>query len=408
MSLLSTGVSGLRANQAAIDVIGNNIANINTPGFKSARATFSDLMSQTIRGETVPTANAAGSNPAQIGLGVQLSAIQVDFDQGAVLTTNNSTDVAIQGSGLFILEDGNGTDHYTRAGAFTLDANGTLVDSVSGYKVQGVNGDILIPPGRTIVGTATSQALFTGNLDASVADGGTHVATFSVNDSLGTPHTLTITFTKNFAAAAGRWDWAVTESDANITGLAGATGSVVFNASGAISSGATGALSITYAAAAGVTSPQAVTLDFGSAGNAQPVTGYSGTSTLVLGSQDGNQSGRLQSFSIGTNGVITGFYDNGVNETIDTLQLALFPNPSGLIREGSNLFRESGNSGLPSIGAAGAGGRGTLIPGGLEQSNVDLSEEFTSLITAQRGFEASARLIRVGDELLQTTVNIKQ
>lgn len=408
MSILSTGVSGLRSNQDALDVIGNNIANINTPGFKSARANFSDMLSQTIQGETVPTANSAGRNPAQIGLGVQLSAIQVDFDQGAIQATNNPTDIAVQGQGLFILEDGNGTKHYSRAGAFTLDANGTLVDPVSAYKVQGVNGDIAIPPGKTIAGSATTQALFTGNLDASVADGSTYVATYSVRDSLGNPHTLTITFTKNFAAAAGRWDWAVTESDANITGLGGSTGSVVFDSAGAISSGATGSLSITYAAAAGVSTPQSVTLDFGSATNTQDVTGFAGSSTLVLASQDGVPAGRLVSFSVGTNGVITGFYDNGVNQTIDTLELALFSNPAGLIREGSNLFRESGNSGLPNIGAPGTGGRGSLIPGGLEQSNVDLAEQFTELITAQRGFEASARLIRVGDELLQTVVNIKQ
>lgn len=408
MGMLSTGVSGLRANQDALDVIGNNIANINTPGFKSSQATFSDMLSQTIRGETVPTANSAGRDPMQIGLGVQLSAIRVDFDQGGIQATNNPTDIAIQGQGLFVVEDGNGTPYYSRAGAFAMDAKGTLVDPVSGYKVQGANGDIVILPGKSIAGSATTEALFTGNLDASAADATTYDATYSVRDSLGTAHTLTITFTKNFAAAPGRWDWAVTESDANITGLGGSTGSVVFDSAGAISSGATGTLSITYAAAAGAASPQSVTLDLGSSGNTNPVTGFAGSSTLVLASQDGVPAGRLVSFSVGTNGVISGFYDNGVNQTIDTLQIALFSNPAGLIREGSNLFRESGNSGLPNIGAPGTSGRGSLIPGGLEQSNVDLSEQLTELITAQRGFEASARLIRVGDELLQTVVNIKQ
>lgn len=408
MSILSTGVSGLRANQVAIDVIGNNIANINTPGFKSARATFSDLLSQTVRGETVPSANSAGRNSEQVGLGVQLSAIQMDFGQGAVQTTNTPTDLAIQGQGLFILKDGTGVKHYTRAGSFTMDANGTLVDAVSGFKVQGVNGDIAVPPGKAIVGTATTQDVFTGNLDASAANGSTYVATFPVRDSLGGAHTLTITFTKNFAVTPGRWDWAVTTSDANITGLTGATGSIVFGGSGAISSGATASLSITYAAAAGVTTPQAVTLDFGSATNTQAVTGFAGSSTLALASQNGNAAGRLQSFSVGTNGTVTGFYDNGVNQTIDTLQIALFANPSGLIREGSNLFRESGNSGVANIGTPGTAGRGALIPGGLEQSNVDLAQEFTNLITAQRGFEASARVLRAGDELLQTIVNVKQ
>jgi flagellar hook protein FlgE len=408
MSILSTGVSGLRTNQSAIDVVANNIANINTPGFKSARADFADMLSQTIQGETVPTPNWAGKNPAQIGLGVQLSAIQVDFGQGGILATNNPTDLAIQGGGFFILKDVTGASHYSRAGAFSLDANGTLADPVSGFKVQGLNGNVVIPPGQTVAGSATTQALFGGNLDASVADGSTYVATSSIRDSLGSAHTLTHTFTKNFAAAPGRWDWAVTESDANITALGGATGSVVFNSAGAISSGATAALTVTYAAAAGVATPQAITLDFGSASNTKPATGFSGNSTLVLMSQNGSAMGNLQSFSVGSNGVITGFYDNGTNATIDTLNLALFSNPSGLLREGSNLFRESGNSGFPRVGTAGTGGRGILIPGGLEQSNSDLAEQFTELIAAQHGFDASSRLIRVGDELLQTVVNIKQ
>ncbi|TPW01628.1 MAG: flagellar hook protein FlgE, partial [bacterium] len=334
----------------------------------------------------------------QVGLGVQLGAIRGDFHQGAVEVTNNPTDVAIQGEGFFIIKDTNGTPFYTRAGAFTVDATGKLLDSVSGFKLQGVNGDIVIPRGLTIAGTGSTTAIFGGNLDASVADASTYVSTFSIRDSLGSPHTLTLTFTKNFAAAPGRWDWAVTESDANITGLGGATGNIVFNTSGAI----------TYAAAAGVATPQAVTLDFGSATNTAPVTGYAGTSTVALTSQNGNAAGKLQSFSIGANGVITGFFDNGLNQSLATLQLAQFNNPAGLIREGASLFRESGNSGVPNIGVAGANGRGSLIAGGLEQSNVDLAQEFTNLITAQRGFEASARLIRAGDEALQTVVNIKQ
>ncbi|MFQ5828970.1 MAG: flagellar hook protein FlgE [Candidatus Methylomirabilia bacterium] len=407
MSVLTTGVTGLRTHQQAIDVIGANIANINTPGYKGAKPLFSDLLSQTLRGETVPFGVAGGTNAQQIGLGVQLGAIQIGFNQAAVDTTGNPTDLAIQGSGLFILKDNNGALHYSRAGNFTTDATGILVDTITGFRVQGANGDITIQ-GQTVPGTATTTNVFSGNLDAGVADGTTHVATFTVNDSLGAAHVLTITFTKNFGAAAGQWDFTVTETDANIASLAGASGSVTFDALGAITAGATAPLTINYAAAAGVTTPQVVTLDFGSATNTRAVTGFAGASTLYLSSQDGNRSGTLQSVTVGTNGTVSGFYDNGTRQTLDTIQLATFANSGGLIREGTNLFRTSGNSGIPNVGTPATGGRGALIAGALEQSNVDLSEQFSNLISTQRGFEASARLIRTGDELLQTVVNLKQ
>ena len=404
---LSTGVTGLRTNQEALDVIGNNIANINTTGFKGSRAEFADLLSQTLTGEQAPTTNLGGRDASQIGLGTRLAAVQTNFTQGTIQSTDHGTDLAIQGDGLFVMRNGANT-FYSRAGSFTLDANGTLVDSVTGYKVQGATGDITIAPGSTQAASATTQAVFGGNLDASQPDGTQYVGTFSVNDSLGVAHALTLTFTKNFAGASGRWDWAATEADANITGLTTATGQLVFGTGGAISSGASQAIGITYAASAGVTTPQAVTLDFGSATNTTKMTGYSGTSTAALTSQDGYASGTLQSFAIGADGSVTGSYSNGRSATLAQVELANFANPAGLVRVGDNMFRASQNSGPAQVGVPGSGGRGTLIAGALESSNVDLAREFTELITHQRGFEASARVIRAGDEVLQTVVNIKQ
>ena len=182
----------------------------------------------------------------------------------------------------------------------------------------------------------------------------------------------------------------------------------MFGTGGSISSGASQAIGITYAAAAGVTTPQAVTLDFGSATNTTKMTGYAGTSTAALTSQDGYASGTLQAFAIGADGSVTGNYSNGRSATLAQVQLANFANPTGLVRVGDNMFRVSQNSGPAEVGAPGSGGRGTLIAGALESSNVDLAREFTELITHQRGFEASARVIRAGDEVLQTVVNIKQ
>jgi flagellar hook protein FlgE len=229
-----------------------------------------------------------------------------------------------------------------------------------------------------------------------------------VNDSLGGPHTMTLTFTKDFAGGAGQWDWAVTESDAAIASVAGNTGTVTFSTSGAVSAGSTGALSVVFGAASGVASPQAVTLDFGTVTNTAPLNGFSGASSVSMTSQDGYTAGSLTSFAIGSDGTVTGHYSNGRNASIAQLELVSFANPGGLERQGQNLFKESVNSGPPQRGVPSTGGRGSLLPGSLEASNVDLAREFTELITAQRGFEASAKIIRIGDEILQTAVNIKQ
>jgi flagellar hook protein FlgE len=405
---LSSGVAGLHANQTALDVIGNNIANLNTPGFKAARPLFADVLSQTIAGPLAPSANSGGRDAMQVGLGVAIAGVHPIFTQGAIQTTENPTDLAIQGDGFFVLAQGDQT-FYTRAGSFSLDADGVLVDSVTGFRVQGAAGDITIAPGTTTPASVTTEALFGGNLDAGAADGTTYTLTFSVRDSLGAAHPLTVTFTKNFAGGApGQWDWAVTSSDAAIDTLTGDTGSIVFDTDGAIASGDTATLDIAFDADSGIGSPQSVDLDWGSVDNAGPMTGFAAASTAALTTQDGFASGALNGFAIASDGSIIGTYDNGRIATIGQVQLATFANPGGLVREGRNLWSESVNSGPANLGNPGTGGHGTLLPGAIEGSNVDLAREFTELITAQRGFEASARIIRVGDELLQTAVNLVQ
>jgi flagellar hook protein FlgE len=405
MSSLLTAVSGLRNHQVWLDVIGDNIANTNTPGYKGATIVFSDLLAQTLSSGGAPTAETGGTNPIQMGTGMTVGSVSPSFSQGSIQTTNRATDVAIQGEGFFVLA--NGADRaFGRAGAFSLDANGNLVDGATGFKVQGATGDIQITLGQESGATPTTTAEFKGNLDASAADGVTHVATLNIRDSLGSPHTLTVTFTRNFAAAPGRWDWAVTEADANITGLTTATGSVVFGATGAISSGASQAIGITYGAAAGVTTPQAVTLDFGTAANDSAITGLSGPSTVALSTQDGQPTGSLQSFSIGIDGSVSGFFSNGTNRVLDTVQLAMFNNPAGLLKIGQNHFRASSASGTASEGNPGSAGRGTLVGGSLESSNVDLAQEFANMIIAQRGFQANARTISTSSEMLEELVNL--
>lgn len=404
---LFTAVSGLRTHQVWLDVIGNNIANANTTGFKSSSVIFDDILGQTLTTGAAPGDTKGGTNPIQIGLGNKVSAITPNFLQGSIQTTNRNTDLAIQGDGFFALT--NGSDRvYTRAGAFSLDANGSLVDSATGYKVVGASGAIQINVGQESAATATSEAKFKGNLDFGVADDTDYTATFDIRDSVGAAHTLTLTFTKNFGAEPGQWDWAVTESDGDISTLGTATGSITFDDTGHIADGDSQSITVNYDDGAGVTSPQTVLLDFGTADNDTPVTGLASASTLTLSSQDGVPAGTLQSFAIGLDGAITGFYSNGRTTTIDTVQLASFTNPAGLMKIGSNQYRESATSGTPSTGNPGTGGRGTLVAGSLEQSNVDLAQEFTSMIIAERGFQANARTISTANQMLEELVNLKR
>ena len=406
-SSLFSAVSGLRNNQEWLDVIGNNIANSNTPGFKASQVVFQDILSQTLSAGSAPSTNLGGINPIQIGLGSTVGSITPSFLQGSIQTTNRSTDMAIQGDGFFVVANGNDRV-YTRAGAFTLDANGDLVEGSTGYKVQGATGDIHVDLGQQSDATQTSQALLKGNLDFSVPDGASTTATFSVRDSVGAPHQLAVTFTKNFAAAPGQWDWAATTADPAISSLTTATGSLTFNATGGIASGASQAVGLVFPASSGVSSPQSITLDFGTAANGTPMTGMASASTVALASQDGLPSGTLQSFAVGSDGTLTGYYSNGTTSSLGMVQLASFNNPEGLLQVGQNHFRESAASGLASIGNAGVGGRGALTPGSLEASNVDLAQQFTSMILAQTGFQANARTIQASDQMLKELVNLTQ
>jgi len=419
---LFSAVSGLRTHQEWLDVIGNNIANANTPGFKASSVVFQDILSQTLSAGSAPATNLGGINPMQIGLGVTLGSVTPSFLQGSIQTTNRSTDMAIQGDGFFIVA--NGTSRlYTRAGAFTLDANGYLVEGSTGYKVQGSSGDIRVNLGQQSAATPTSEVTLKGNLDYSVADATTYPVTFPVLDSVGASHTLTVTFTKNFAAAPGQWDWAVTGTGGSVLALSAgagvdtlwgtaddvpATGSLTFGADGSISAGASDDIYVVYTAASGVSTPQQVTLDFGTAASSTPMTGMASPSTATLGNQDGLPTGTLQSFAVGSDGTITGYYSNGTNQNLGVVQLAIFNNPSGLLQAGANHFEESAASGVASTGNAGIGGRGTLTPGSLEASNVDLGKEFTAMILAQTGFQANARTIQASDELLKELVNLRR
>jgi flagellar hook protein FlgE len=399
---LFSAVSGLTSFQTWMDVIGNNIANAATPGFKTSVVVFTDILNQTLSAGSAPVGNRGGINPMQMGLGVTVGSITPVFLQGSLQTTNRNTDLAIQGDGFFMVANDDAL-FFTRAGAFNLDARGDLVESATGFKVQGADGDIRISLGQQGAASLTAVAELKGNLDFLAADGTAVPLTFAFVDSVGATHNLAVTFTKNFAAAPGTWDWAVTSTDPSILSISTGTGSIVFDENGAIASGASQDIGVDFVPSSGVTSPQPST-----ATNATPLTGFASGSSVALSHQDGLVSGTLTSFAVGADGSIIGFFSNGTAQTLGQVLLATFNNPAGLIKVGQNHFQQSAVSGVANIGVPGVGGRGIVTPGNLEASNVDLASEFTSMILAQTGFSANARTLSVSNEMLKEVINISR
>ncbi len=405
-----TGVTGLQAHQRRIDVIASNIANVNTTGYRSSRALFQDLFSQTISGPRAAVGSFGGSNPSQVGLGVRLGSVDVNYSQAALLTTGVASDLAIQGSGFFILSDGT-SNFYTRDGSFDLNANGQLRDPATGLLVQGFqasstgvinpNGPITsiqIPVGGAAIVRATTTATLIGNLNSDAATGDTVNRTVRVFDSLGTPRDIDLVFTKS--ATTNEWDWVASSSDADINTVTGA-GTIEFDSNGTVINGGIGNVSVTFNV--GPSTPiDPFVFDFNFTG----VTQLSADSDVTVQNQDGYQRGVLEAFNIGDDGVINGVFSNGLTRVIGQVALAAFANNGGLVRDGSNLFRDSPSSGVAQIGTANTGGRGSVSGGVLEGSNVDLGTEFSNLIVTQRGFQANARTITTADTLLQETVNL--
>jgi len=384
---LYSGISGLQAHQTMLDVTGNNIANVNTVGFKSSAVEFEDTLSQLTNGATAPNSRAGGTNPAQIGLGVKVAGITTNFTQGSAEATGKPTDLMINGDGFFVVNIG-GTDQYTRAGSFDFDSTGQLV-SLSGGLVQGWTADaqgnintgastgkIVLPTNSVVPATRTTNAQFSGNLPSNAAAGTVVSRDVDVYDAGGKKSTMTLDLTSD-----GAGDWAVTNGGANVGTLTFANG--VLTSPSTLATGG-------------------VTIDV------SKVSGYSDLSTLALDGQDGHGAGTLVGYSIGDDGTISGSYSNGTIQAIARIAVANFTNPNGLQKAGGSLYTPSPDSGTLSLGSAGDPGFGSLSGGYLEASNVDLSQEFTNLIVAQRGFQANARIITTSDSVLQELVDLKR
>ncbi len=396
---LFSGISGLRQHQTMMDVVGNNIANVNTVGYKSSSTVFEDTLSQMVRAAGGSSQGQGGVNPAQIGLGVQMGAIGTNFGQGSAQNTGKATDLMIQGDGFFVVKNGQEAQ-YTRAGDFNFDSDGSLVNS-AGLKVQGwpaTNGavnsngpiqDIVIPTGTLISPVASTKMTLGGNIPTSAATG--DVVTFGATtyDVKGDSHDLTVTMTKTGANA-----WDVSVADASDPSSTATTGSVTFDNTGAV----------TVNTPPGVTFADGTSIGLDLSG----LTQYGGPKSATVTAVDGAAAGTLQQFQITPDGTVMGMFSNGQRLPLATIALANFNNPNGLEKLGGSTYRSSANSGLPQVGTPSSGSRGSLVGGSLEMSNVDLAQEFTNLIIAQRGFQANSKVITTSDQMLQDLVNLKQ
>lgn len=453
MRSLFSGVSGLKAHQQKMDVIGNNIANVNTVGYKASRVTFSDILNQTISGATSPDSSTGrgGRNPIQIGLGVGINAVDTITTGGGTESTGYQNDLSISGNGFFIVRNGNNSSYqFTRAGNFTLDEQGNLVTSegmnVYGWLdyggVQQADGtyefdtDKLVEPinlysdaynynKKIISAEATENATFKGNLDATEEALGTALntigtpipdpqfsTTLTAYDSLGNEYEVEVEFTKCYVDSTDAdnpitsWYWQIEDSSELAAGDS-ASGYIKFDSSGSIITGddeysTTPSVEFLPDSSTGA-GEFTVSIDFSS------LTMNSQDSSVKSDYTDGCPSGTLEDYSIGSDGIIMGVYSNGKQRPLGMIALVSFDNPAGLLKAGSNTYYATANSGDFTNGVkAGTDGAGTLSAGSLEMSNVDLSNEFSQLIITQRGYQANSRVITTTDEMLQELVNLKR
>jgi len=437
---LTSGSSSLRAHQSRFDVISNNLANANTVGFKSSRATFADQISQTYNYGRGPSEiggiGIGGTNPLQYGLGVKMGSVQKDMSQGIIESTNRPLDVALNGDG-YLVYNSNGRNLYSRAGAITRDKAGNLVDANTGAFLQGYNierdgnglmvkdgansnilnrtsGNLNIPPGIMSQPRQTSEVSFSGNLSNTMEEGDSRSASIKIFDNTGGPRDLTLIFTKT----ANEGEFNITaQIDGNDITLP-AAGVLQFNPDGTLASPTD--LSLTAAslnAALGSTTifdettPKDITVQLQNENSLieNSLTSFSSPSNATALTQDGYQAGDLVGLNVDSQGKIWGSFDNDRTELLGQMVMAKFTNPEALRNTGNNYFAATGNSGEANIGTAGEIFPSTTIEGNaLELSNVDMTTQFTDLIATQRAFEAASRTVTVSDQLLAEMNNLKR
>lgn len=437
MKSLYASVSGLRAQQTKMDVIGNNIANVNTVAFRGSRVSFAEVFSQTIKSGSSPDAvtGRGGTNPMQIGLGVGVGAIDTSTARGSLQRTDNPTDLAIEGDGFFISKGGNNEPYeFTRAGNFGVDRLGNIVTAngknVYGWQDYGgkVNDDgtytfdtdKLIEPiniysdiynknKRMIASKATTEESFAGNLDATqplvqLSDPPQTTIPITIYDSLGNETKVSIEFRKTSISDASSTTWTWSIASGSGVSSSTATGVIKFDTKGQIMPGPLNNPTLKVIPGAGTgTDSYNVTLDF------TKLNMYAADFSVNATGGNGYPTGSLVTFNIGSDGLITGVYSNGKQQPLGLLGMAGFDNPAALQRVGDNMYLPTTNSGdFKTAFKAGTGDVGVINPGTLEMSNVDLAREFTEMIVTQRAFQANSRIVTTVDEMLQEITSMKR
>jgi len=440
---LSTAVTGLGSHQDKMDVVGNNIANVNTTGFKSDDARFQDLISQTIGGATAPLEDRGGVNPNQVGMGTRIAATMTDHTQGSIETTGRGNDLAIEGEGFFALHDGE-EYYHTRDGSFDLDSNREMVNS-DGLKVMGWMEEdvdttedlepIRIPLGESMEARASQNMDFSGNLNADAEEVTDPVFSidpdfdseddsryafegdYYVYDSLGRRHDIAYGFYRDGEGEYGNvWNFDVVEviydeGGEEVEELEEiSTGTLEFDSNGQlvlpedVGEGDPDTETSIDPIELEVDDAEDLEVDLGFG----DVTQLSEDSEVIVDDHDGFSAGELIDFDIEETGAIRGTYSNGMREVLGYAAMSYFPNAEGLSKEGGNLFAETANSGEARIGLPGEGGRGVIQDSSLEMSNADLADEFTELVTSSRGFQANTRVISSSDEILTEVINMQR
>jgi flagellar hook protein FlgE len=437
-----SGVSGLRSHQLKLDVIGNNISNVNTVAFKASTVSFKEMFNQTLQGAGAPDSETGrgGTNPMQIGLGTGVGSIDLQFTRGGVQRTDSPTDMSIDGDGMFIVRGGrNDSFKYTRAGNFTIDKMGNLVASngmnVYGWQyhapdpnnsgVEVFDVEKSIEPinlyqdsyngnKRIIAPEATSLASLSGNLNLNdTTTSSPVIVPMTLYDAFGNSYKTQVEFQKTATAHV----WGFTIMDVNtVPRFANVTGTVTFdNTAGNEGKAISATSSAPTNPGNGLVRDVTINLtdpnlsDIVMKVDLSKLTEYATDNSAKTLNVNGYNSGSLVTFNIGSDGVITGVYSNGQQQPLGQVALANFENPAGLQKVGDNMYVPTSNTGEQvRPNKPGSGGTGMISPGTLEMSNVDISKEFTEMITTQRGFQANSRVITTSDEILQELVNIKR
>jgi flagellar hook protein FlgE len=413
MGSFATPLSGLTSAQQQLQSVSNNLANIDTDGYKDQTLTFSDIFAQ------AGVTNGSG-DPLQTGSGVSVSSTSSNFTEGNLNATNIASNMAISGNGFFITQGANGTQDYTRSGDFTTNNAGQLI-TPSGELLLGypaVNGVVssLATLQPLQVGSVTSPAVasttigITANLNSDTAVGDSAASSsLSVFDALGSPHTLSVSYTKT---AANTWTYAVTVPSADITGGVGTTttvgsGTLNFDGSGQLTSTSNVVPISIPTLADGATSPLTIAGPFGTAAN-PTITQTAAASATSAATTDGLASGALTTFTVQPDGTIEGSFTNGPTLALGQVAVASFANNQGLVSVGNNNYQPTAASGGAVTGVAGTGGRGTVVGGNVEQSNVDIATEFAKLIVAQQAYSANAKSITTFNQVSQATLAMIQ